>query len=112
MKVTKQMLNQGTQVLYIPNHATDEDGNPDPAHPDCQAGFVMSVNEETAFVRYWSKFSRHELRTVANSEGCYLSNLALVDSRSQKTVDRMVHDNPAKLCAMFIQIEEDTPNDQ
>lgn len=99
MVVTKQMLEQGTQVLYIPNHATDDNGDPDPGHPDCQAGFVMSVNEDTAFVRYWSKFSRHELRTLANSESTLLSNLALVKTRAQITVERMVQDiiaNPQK----------------
>lgn len=97
--VTKEQLKQGTQVLYIPNHATDEDGNRDPEHPDCEAGFVMSMNEDFAFVRYWSKINPHELRTTANSESTLLSNLALIDTRAQVTVDRMVQDilaNPGK----------------
>ncbi len=46
----------GAPVLYIPNHATDED------HPDCEVGFISTVRNGSI----WARF--HEGDTGARCE--------------------------------------------
>ena len=72
------------QIAYIPMHA-DCDIN----HPDVEFGFVTSINEaaDSAFCRYWSKYSPGELRTKANSEGTPIDMLVHHVSTRQEIVD-------------------------
>jgi len=63
----------GDIVVYVPTHAEGNSG-----HPDCEEGFITSVDEEgkTAMVRFWSKSDgMRTLRTTANGERCDLANL-------------------------------------
>ncbi len=57
------------QVIYIPNHATG------PKHPDVEYGFITSVRDHSAAVRYWSNAQPGVLRTTANSEMTSIVNL-------------------------------------
>jgi hypothetical protein len=75
------MLERGTQIIYVPNHADDT------SHPDCEAGFVTSACATTAFCRYWSKHEPGELRTKANSENTYIENLVIQDTVPQARVE-------------------------
>jgi hypothetical protein len=47
-------LKPGTQILYVPFHAFDNEN-----HSDVEEGFVTShaPNADTVFCRYWSKSS-------------------------------------------------------
>jgi len=75
----------GEQIAYIPSHA-DRDIN----HPDVELGFVMYTVEDTVFCRYWSKYSKGELRTKANSEGAPREMIVRHVSHSQEEVDAMI----------------------
>lgn len=65
---------RGTQVAYVPAHVQEQGGSL--KHPDVEFGFVTSVKDIDAFVRYWRKghiptdYAEIEycLRTRANSE--------------------------------------------
>ncbi len=79
-----RQMTRGSQILYVPMHAAE-----DPAHPDCQRGFVTSYNEKTntVFCRYWRDDSIGELlRTTLNSEGADLRLLVLYDSCPQRII--------------------------
>jgi len=75
-------LKRGTQIAYVPMHASGS-----LHHPDVERGFVTSVSGSFAFCRYWSKHSPGELRTKANSEGTPLECIVVVDSVPQADVD-------------------------
>lgn len=77
------MLERGTQIIYVPNHA---DG--DVSHPDCEAGFVTSACATTAFCRYWYRSYPGELRTKANSENTPIDNLVIQDTVPQSRVEQ------------------------
>lgn len=77
------MFKCGTQIIYIPQHAEENIH-----HPDCEEGFITSVQGRAAFCRYWSKFPPFDLRTRANSELTSLSSLVICDTRPQSTVER------------------------
>ena len=47
----------GAPVLYVPNHANNDD-----QHPDCEVGFISTVNE----YGIWARF--HEGDTGAKCE--------------------------------------------
>jgi hypothetical protein len=53
----------GDQIAYVPTHA---EGNL--KHPDVEFGFVTKDLGEDCFCRYWSKYSKGELRTKSCSE--------------------------------------------
>lgn len=59
----------GQQVFYVPGHAISLNDN-------CvQDGFIVSIQKESAMVRYFRNHSSNELRTVANSESTRFANL-------------------------------------
>ena len=76
-------LEPGTQVIYVPMHA---EGNI--AHPDCEAGFVTSLQVPFAFVRYF--YPGGELRTVANGERTAIGDLRIANTRMQEEVDHLM----------------------
>ena len=77
------MFERGNQIAYIPNHAEG-----DIRHEDVELGFVTCALYDKVFCRFWSRSNPDELRTKANSEGCYAGNLVLYHSRPQEVVDR------------------------
>lgn len=88
MKKKYPLLKQGTQILYVPDHA-----NGDENHPSVEAGFVTSMKpgSDMVFCRYW--IARHrprQLRTKANSEGTYMRNIVVKDTVPQKQVDQKI----------------------
>ena len=80
----RRMFERGVQIIYKPLHVCGTDD------PDCEPGFVMSVDRDGAFCRYWSKQNLKELRTIANSEKTPFDLLVIEDTRSQFEVDRMI----------------------
>lgn len=78
-----QELRPGTQIIYVPNHAKDEND------PVCEHGFVMTVNLYTVFCRYWNKDGT-DLRTRANSESTPFENIVVKDTHPQYEVDRWI----------------------
>jgi len=82
-------MKRGTQIAYVPTHA-----NGDLDHDDVQTGFVISVNGDAAYCRYWSKSNPDELRTKANSELTPLCLLEEIDSTSQERVDEILKTLP------------------
>ena len=84
-KMTDQALKPGTQILYVPAHAEGDEG-----HLDVEMGFVTSMHFSgvAVFCRYWSKYSRYELRTTANSELTLLKRIVVRDTVAQERVDR------------------------
>ena len=81
MWATDSDLKVGTQVVYVPTHA---DG--DSEHPDCEEGFITSVQPGFAFCRYWSK-THGGLRTLANSERTPICALVVKATHPQSQVD-------------------------
>ena len=77
-----QELITGTQILYVPNHANEDEN-----HPDAELGFVTSQRGDTIFCRYWSKYHPGELRTKANSEGTPVGNIVIKDSMPQVLIE-------------------------
>jgi hypothetical protein len=64
MSKSKIEFEKGDKIIYVPTHA-----NGDKNHPDCELGYVTSVNKNgVVFCRFFYPDGR--LRTVANSEGC------------------------------------------
>ena len=45
-------FNKFEKVIYIPNHADNRD------HPDCEIGFVSSVNEKYIFVKFANQLAK------------------------------------------------------
>lgn len=77
-------LNPGTQIIYIPMHAqNDED------HPDVEEGFVTSQRGDTVFCRYWSKY-HSGLRTMGNSEGTPIQFIKVKQTRPQNVIDDLL----------------------
>lgn len=76
-------LERGTQIIYVPDHAHGET-----AHPDCEEGFVTSVDPErnVAWCRYWMD-DANRLRTRSCSEMTPIENLVIEDTRSQRIVE-------------------------
>lgn len=74
---------QGVQVAYIPVHAHD-----DIKHPDVEFGFITGVKPGVAYVRYWSKAHRLQLRTTSCSERTPIERLILFSSVPQEDVVR------------------------
>jgi len=83
----------GTQIVYIPNHAEDENDSV------CEEGFVTSINEKGVFCRYWSKHEPGTLRTMANSELTPFDNLIIKDTHSPRQIETMLN--------MIKDVEED-----
>ena len=81
-----QNMKRGTQIIYLPDHAKDED------HPDAEPGFIFNKtqNPEVFFCRYWNKHRQWELRTKANSEATNIRNIFVKDTKPQKVVDKMI----------------------
>ena len=75
----------GTQIIYVPSHAKG-----DKAHPDCEAGFVTSVNGDMAFCRFWRKTPPYDLRTTSCSESTSVADLVVEDTVSQLAVDQVI----------------------
>jgi hypothetical protein len=96
-KAKPEDLKPGTQIVYIPLHAVDEDGKPDEFHRDAEIGFVTSVRSfaepPVAFCRYWSKFDPATLRTTANSEATPIDYIWLNDNYPQHIVDKWIRDH-------------------
>ena len=90
---SKTPLIVGMQVAYIPNHVREaSDGKTAKLfeHADTEYGFVTSWNEETVFVRFWSKYIPIAIRTVANSEGCSYADLEPFNSHSVQEVEEVI----------------------
>lgn len=91
-EVPLESLVPGTQVLYVPTHASA-----DVTHKDVEAGFITSlrvgVDKPFAFVRYfWGpKRAEHEydLRTKNNGEATDLWHLVLRQHRDQTRINEM-----------------------
>ena len=75
-------LEKGTQIIYIPTHAKG-----DKNHPDCENGFVTSVQGDSAFCRYWSKQDSTKLRTKANSELTSIRDLVVWETTPKHLVN-------------------------
>lgn len=79
-------LKRGTQIIYAPDHAGG-----DINHPDCERGFVITDKGESAFCRYFSKFSSiGNLRTIANSELTPKTNLIIKETCEQGVIDTWI----------------------
>jgi len=52
-------------------------------------GFVTSWHDETAFCRFWNKHDNTSLRTIANSESCYIQDLQVYAAVPQEFVIKM-----------------------
>jgi hypothetical protein len=62
-------------------------------------GFVTSWHDETAFCRFWNKHDNTSLRTIANSESCYIQDLQVYAAVPQEFVIKtinMLRANPEK----------------
>lgn len=81
--MNKQEFKAGTQVMYVPDHATAGD-------KDCEYGFITSVDETRAWVRFWLKEFPPRVRNLNNSECTPLSNLIQVDYVPQTIVDQLL----------------------
>lgn len=68
-------LTRGRQIIYVPDHAHEQVD-----HPDCEKGFVTSVDGDYAFCRYWRRHPPFDLRTKANSERTPVANLVVQDT--------------------------------
>ena len=79
---TTEMFRRLMQVKYIPHHA-----NGDENHPDCENGFVTSVNHQFVFVRYL--YPDGTLRTVANSEATDPNDLIEFWHNPKSKIDEM-----------------------
>lgn len=76
----------GQQITYIPGHAEG-----DPNHPDCEHGFVMADLGSHVRCRYFWGNHPTQLRTLANSEQTFKSNLVpCVRPQPQVRVDTLV----------------------
>ena len=73
-------LTRGTQIIYVPKHA-----NGDIKHPDCEWGFVTSVQGDSAFCRYWKEDSL-KLKTTTYSELTPVHLLVAHDTVPQELV--------------------------
>ena len=81
----KKLFKPKEQIAYIPNHAGG-----DINHPHVEFGFVTSsIDEYSAFCRYWSKENPRLLRTTANSENTPTANLVHHVSALQSIVDHL-----------------------
>ena len=88
-KQTEWPIRPGDNVVYVPTHAN---GVVD--HPDCEEGFVTSRRGDAVWCRFWHRnhavrafpgeATRMELRTVANSERCDVSDLVKVGWLTKK----------------------------
>ena len=78
-------MNKGTQIAYIPMHASGDLG-----HSDVELGFITSVRDDAAFCRYWRKGQPGMLRTVANSELTPLDMLVEHKSVPQEKVNQIL----------------------
>ena len=74
-------LKIGTQIIYVPNHAKDEND------PVCEYGFVTQITPRGAFCRYWSKADSRILRTTFCSEHTPFPNLVIKNTHLQSEVD-------------------------
>lgn len=75
-----------TQVIYVPARAF-RNGKPDPEHPDCEEGFVVSdLGDDKVSCRFYYR-NRTQLRTTANSEFCRRADLVIRNHRSQSTIE-------------------------
>jgi hypothetical protein len=83
-------LKKFTQVAYIPNHA-----NGDVNHKDVQFGFTASeqLADGAYFVRYWLSRTSNELRTKANGERTYKSNLIMFTTHKDEEVLEAIREN-------------------
>jgi len=79
-----RLFKPGTQIIYIPNHAKDEND------PVCEQGFVTSVSNQGAFCRYWSKHEPGTLRTMANSELTPFDRLIVKNTHSPEEIKTML----------------------
>ena len=93
-------LTRGQQIIYIPSHVYPRQGEESPPlyHPDCEKGFVTSVNGHGyAFCRYWSKYPPFNLRTQANSERTPIANLVVQDTVPQIAVEAALEEYGRKV---------------
>lgn len=82
--INPDLLKQGTQILYVPNHA---EGDLD--HEDVEQGFVTLVGQRVARCRFWRKDGTG-LRTRLNSESVAFENLFMFKHRNKKEVEDML----------------------
>lgn len=71
----------------------------DTEHPDCEAGFVTSVDRGRgiAWCRYWRAYTM-ELRTKANSEMTRINTLVVEETVPQDVIDRKLKDIEVARC--------------
>ena len=86
-------LKVGLQVMYAPSHIRSRhDFAPEIylESPETEIGFVSSWRGgDVVFCRFFLQRTL-ELRTVANSEGCSLDDLFIVNYYPQERIDAMV----------------------
>ncbi len=80
------MFEPGAQIAYIPTHVPAGDLN----HPDVEFGFVVTSTEIISRCRFWRKGHLGDLRTKANGENAYNTDLKHVDSVSPEIVKTAV----------------------
>ncbi len=74
-------LSKGTQIIYIPTHAENNE-----THPDCETGFVTNQTKPNAvFCRYWRNDGL--LRTTSCSELTPLYAIVVKDSVPQHIIE-------------------------
>ena len=65
-----EVLERGTQILYVPTHILNDDGEFQRFHESAEWGFVTSSKTETVFCRFWrSGRSGRALSNPLNSQG-------------------------------------------
>lgn len=93
IRVTREMLRVGKQVVYIPRHTLWMYNTPEACVKSCdrdiEFGFVSSWNSEMVFCRFWSR-QHNGLRTTADSEGCHINDIWFYPSRKQEHVDKKI----------------------
>jgi len=79
------LIEIGTQIAYIPDHARG-----DINHQDVEFGFVVSQGSRPTyfFCRYWHQGKPGVMRTTANSELTNVGNLRIHKSVPQEVVNQ------------------------
>lgn len=88
-EATKETLQRGTQVTYIPLHQAQEK---EIDLGKCEDGFVTSVADGFAFVRYWSRRHPDQLRTKSCSERTPICALVLRKTHTALQVLKALED--------------------
>lgn len=91
--IKQKDLKVGLQVMYAPSHVRDRRGFTPEAYAnslETEIGFVSSWRGgDVVFCRFFLERTP-DLRTTANSEGCALEDLFIINYYPQKHIDAMI----------------------